>query len=177
MNRLTPTLLLSALAVLLTGCGGESSGQSDAEGATTRPASFLLDSEPSGATSVQEAKLSAREGETVVVRGRIGGRMTPISSDSPVFTIVDLEVPYCGQENETDQCPTPWDYCCETPETLRAAAATVQLVDESGGPLEVDPLGEGLGALDEVVVIGTVGPRPSEDVFTIRATGVHRAGG
>lgn len=174
MNRLALLLILPIAALTLAACGGgESNSSSNAQ---SDGANFLLASAPENAQSVTEAKSAVEEGDTVVVRGRIGGRMAPISGDSPVFLIVDLAVPHCG-ELKGDTCPTPWDYCCESPESLRANSATVQLVDESGAPLDVDPLVAGLRALDEVVVVGTVGPRPTEDVLTIRATGVHRTPG
>jgi len=176
MNRLTLALVLPTLAFALAACGGsESSSDSNAQSAAPRGANFLLASAPEGAQSVSEAKSAVQEGDSVVVRGRIGGRMAPISGDSPVFLIVDLAIPHCGQME--DGCPTPWDYCCETPESLLTNSATVQLVDENGAPLDVDPLAAGLRNLDEVVVVGTVGPRPSQEVLTIRATAVHRTPG
>ncbi|MCA9312472.1 MAG: hypothetical protein KDA21_14760, partial [Phycisphaerales bacterium] len=69
---------------------------------------------------------------------------------------------------------TPWDYCCEPSDSLVANSATIQLVGENGQTLEVDPVAAGLNPLDEVVVVGTVGPRPSPTVLTVKATGVHR---
>ena len=160
---------LGALTLgMIVGC----SDRSGPESTSSNDTGWMLGEEPAGAVSVVEAKATAKEGETVVVRGRIGGRKTPISSESPVFTIVNLEVPHCGQMGEEDHCPTPWDYCCETPEDLRANSATVQLVGD--GESAIDPTAGGLAGLDEVVVVGTVGPRPSQDVLTIRATSVFR---
>ncbi len=169
--RYHSSLFAVPLALLvLTGCGDDSAS----EAASASPTStWLLKSEPAGAVSVTEAKADTAEGDAIVVRGRIGGRKTPLSPESPVFTIVDLGMPYCG-EVEIDGCATPWDYCCETPEDLRTNAATVQVVDASGAALAVDPVASGLKPLDEVVIVGTVGPRPSDDVLTIKASGVYR---
>lgn len=164
-----PTLLVS---LALTACGESTEPtQSQAPAKST----WLLTSEPADAASIVDAKANVEEGDQVVVFGRIGGRVEPISADSPVFVIVDLELPHCGQLPD-DQCQTPWDYCCEPRDTLTAHSATVQLVDANGAPLDIDPVAGGLSPLDEVVVVGTVGPRPSEEVLTIRATGVHRRG-
>ena len=94
-----------------------------------------------------------------------------MTAGSPVFTVVDLEIPHCGQI-PGDTCGTPWDYCCEPRDSLTANAATVQLVDSDG-----EPIAGGAGPLrplDEIVVIGSVGPRPDDQVLTIRATGVYR---
>lgn len=168
MNRIT-TLAITSVAVLFVAACAESS---PSPSASSTPA-WLLPTEPSSAMSVAEAKASATEGATIVVRGRIGGRVEPITGESPVFTIVDLGLPHCG-EIEGDQCPTPWDYCCETPEDIRASSATVQVVGASGAPLDTSLITGGLRPLDEVVVVGITGPRPSGDVLTIRATGVYR---
>ncbi len=41
--------------------------------------------------------------------GRIGGSEKPFVDGLAAFTIVDLKVPYCADD---EGCPTPWDYCC-----------------------------------------------------------------
>lgn len=162
--------LLSSM-LLIAGCGEEKSPAS--HGPDAAGASWMLDTAPADVVPVARAKLSARQGETVAVIGRIGGRVTPIASDSSSFTIVDMSVKHCGQM-EDDPCPTPWDYCCEPRGNLMANSATVQLVDADGAPLTTDPIAAGLGPLDQVVVVGTVGPRPSPDVLVINATAIHR---
>lgn len=165
---------LTLASLVLTGCGNESSTAQDA-GEPAAP-TWMLASAPEGARSVTEAKASAAEGERIVLRGRIGGRKVPITADSPVFTVMDLAIPHCG-ENPADKCRTPWDYCCETPETITTNSATVQIVDEDGKPIAGSPIAQGLEALGEVIVVGTVAPRPSENVLTVRATGIYRVGG
>ncbi len=168
MRRMSLALGVGMAVFALAGCG-ESSSVSAGAGAE---ASWVLASEPEGALSVSAAKLTAVEGQTITVVGRIGGRVEPLSADSPAFVIVDLEVPHCGEMGEDDHCATPWDYCCEPTDNLRANSATVQILGDVG------PVAGGLEPMDEVVVVGEVGARPSPDVLTIRATGVHtRAGG
>lgn len=167
MMRVIPALGALALA----GCG-ERSAESPAGG--VGGAQWLLASEPSGAESITAVKAGAAEGDRVVLRGRIGGRRQPLTPGSLAFTLVDLSLPYCGQVAE-DGCGTPWDYCCETPETINAHGATVQVVGADGAPLLGDASSAGLEPLDEVVVVGTVGPRPSEQVLMVMATGVYAA--
>lgn len=168
--RLTLPSALAFLAIplALTACG-------ENEPAAPAPAAantgWKLDTAPEGAQSVTEAKADAAEGEPIVMRGRIGGRAEPISDGSPVFTLVDLSLAYCGQETD-DGCPLPWDYCCETPETIAAHSATVLVVDAQSRPL-TDLATSGLEPLNEVVVVGEVAARPTADVLTIRATGVY----
>jgi len=165
-------------AVLLVGCGGggtsdESGDTSASNASTSEQVDWLLDEAPSEPKSVRETKASAHEGDTVIVHARIGGRTEPMSEGSAVFTVMDMSIPHCG-ENGDDLCPKPWDYCCETPESIKANAATVRLVANDGSSVSVDPRRAGLKELDEIIIVGTVGPRPTNDVLTILATGVHR---
>lgn len=161
---------LALMIVIGAGCD---QSQPSAGGST--PA-WLVEEAPAGAVSVAAIKADAREGDHVVLRGRIGGRSDPISKGSAVFVVMDPDVPSCA-DNPDDHCPTPWDYCCEAPESIKANNATIQIVDESGNPIESDLSKLGFKPLDTVIVTGTVGPRPTDDVLTIRATRVHRVGG
>lgn len=172
MNRIASIALVPCIAAVMLGCS--KSPSTDGASANAAPAAWLLTSAPADPAAVTEAKSTAAEGDTVTVRGRIGGRITPITSDSAVFTIVDLSLPHCGQMGMDDGCETPWDYCCEPKDNITASSATVQIVDANGNPLATDPIAAGLHALDEVIVVGTVGPRPNTDILTIRATKVYR---
>lgn len=181
-SRRTLTLILSLAGALSLGaCGGESDSASTggAHTDTTPEASatstFLLASAPEGAVGIVEAKASAKAGDEVAVRGKIGGRIEPMSTESAVFIMMDLSEQNCDQLH-ADRCPTPWDYCCTPKDQITAKSCTVQLVDADGKPLAVDLAEAGLEPLDEVVVVGAVAPRPNETVLVIRATGVHRVG-
>lgn len=169
-SRLRFAAALLAMTALLTACGDDGSPQPGP--ASSSPNDWVLDSEPSDAVDVKQAKASAEAGDSIVLRARIGGRIQPISDDSAVFTVMDMNVPHCGMI-EGDGCPTPWDYCCEAPETIRANAATVQLVDAEGNAAAISPTAAGLAPLDEVVIVGTVGPRPTPDVLTVKAMGFY----
>lgn len=177
MSPITIPMLafLALTAPMLTGCNETSSTAAENPTEPTTP-TWVLVSAPEGAQSVTEAKVSAKEGEQIVLRGRIGGRKEPLTEGSPVFTMMDLSIPHCG-ENSDGACRTPWDYCCETSESKTENSATVQIMDTHGQPIAEDPTAEGLMALDEVIVVGIVAPRPSKDVLTVRATGIFRVGG
>ncbi|MFG0306753.1 MAG: hypothetical protein ACF8Q5_11130 [Phycisphaerales bacterium JB040] len=170
-TRSIASAALACSVLSLTACSeGEPSTTTSASEST--PA-WILASAPADARSVTDIKASAAEGDEVVLRGRIGGRHEPIGTGSPVFTVIDLGLAHCGQ-NEGDSCPTPWDYCCETPETITANSATVQIVNTDGGSIGTSPADHGFAPLDEVIVVGSVATRPDDRVLTIRATGVHR---
>lgn len=179
MNTFTKTITTAAAASLIllstTACDRKESSNTTANQSTTaaaRPA-WLLDAEPAGAKPVGEVKATAQEGDQVVVLARVGGRVSPITVGSPVFTVVDLKLLHCGQLPD-DHCATPWDYCCEPRESLTANSATVHIQPPTQGAPTPDPSTGGLSPLDEIVIVGIVGPRPNPAVLTINATGIYR---
>lgn len=172
------TLAASCLLLAATLSACERAGQTP--GATTQRSTagapspaWVLAQMPADPVGVAELKPTAKEGDHVVVRGRIGGRAEPMAEGSPVLVIMDSSLPSCA-DNPEDACRTPWDYCCETPEAITANNATVQVVDASGAPVSGSLAAAGLEPLAEIVVVGVVGPRPDPSVLVIRATGIHR---
>jgi len=173
MTHSRSPLCLAALLLLatsVTGCGEQNTTLPDS---TAGSPGWLVEAAPADAVSVKQAKASSEAGDTITMRGRIGGRMEPIAGDSPVFTVMDLSVPSCADIGE-DHCPKPWDYCCEAPESVRENAATVQIIGADGTPVSTSLTDAGLAPLDEVIVMGRVGARPSPDTLTIQASQVHR---
>ncbi len=170
--RRFPLLLLLTLTFALWGCGQSNESGGASADADADDASWRLTSAPDGALGVVKVKAAAAAGDRVVVRGKIGGRMEPISPDSGLFVIMDPALPSCA-DNLNDGCPTPWDYCCELPETIAANAATVQLRQADGTPVV---LSEGqLKPLNEVIVVGTVAQRPNDQTLVVTAEGVYVA--
>jgi hypothetical protein len=166
-NTLTLASITTAFACVA-GCG---QGTPATDAASASPPAWQLAQAPSDAIGVADAKASATEGETIAVRGIIGGTVKPLSSDSPTFRIVDTGLfNVCTADD--DHCPTPWDYCCATQDDVRANSATIQIVDASGAAVTDDLTANGLEPLDEIIVVGTVAPRPDEQILIVRATGV-----
>lgn len=163
------SLALVAIGLTLTACDDRAASTAPAPQAETQSA-WKLDALPEGAVAVAQAKTSAKEGDPITLIGRIGGRSQPITASSGLFVIMDPSLPSCA-DNPEDQCATPWDYCCETPETITANAATVQLRDAEGNPITFAE--DELQPLTRVAVTGTVAPRPNSDTLVVYATGVH----
>jgi hypothetical protein len=176
MNRIAILALAGLAPFALTACDKPAPSANAVPNAHREPVAWLLTDAPADAVTVADIKPTTTEGDTVVLRGRIGGRKEPINPGAGVFVVVDPSVPSCDQI-PGDNCPTPWDYCCEPRESLVANSATVQLVDADGNSIQADLTAAGLKPLDEVVIVGTIAARPSEQVLIIRATAIHKVGG
>jgi hypothetical protein len=72
-----------------------------------------------------------------------------------------------------DHCKTPWDACCEDQQTIAAAAATVQVVNDKGQPLKVGLNGhKGIAPGKDVTVTGKV-RSADEKNLVVDATGIY----
>jgi hypothetical protein len=159
---------VALLTVMLAGCGSSETGTSVSD-LSSGGAKYLLSSEPPGAQDVKDVLASAQDGDDVTVVGRIGGDANPWIDGLAAFNIADLSLKPCS-EVEGDNCPKPWDYCCE-PE-LAACRTLVKVVDEgghvvSGGARELLQLEE----LQTVVVRGKASRDDAGNV-SVLATGV-----
>lgn len=134
----------------------QSAEASPAAAAAELPAGLRLASAPADAKGVAEAKAAAKEGDRVVVRGVVGGRADPLAANRAILTLLDPGIKTCDQE-PGDSCKTPWDACCEPPESLVKGTVTVQVVDADGRPLKA-PLSAvaGVKPLAKLVVSGVV---------------------
>ena len=170
-----------AAGFLLAACGGgDGKGAAPSTGtpapvAAALPAGLILAAVPEGALAVGKAKASAKEGDTVVLRGEVGGSAAPFVPGRAVLTLGDIDaLQHCGEmDMGKDGCKVPWDYCCEDPGKVLANTATIQVAGPDGRPLAGDLKGQGgIAELRVLVVKGVVGPRPDPKVFVVNATGI-----
>ena len=175
MKRIMALAFLGLAAGLLAGCGsGDSASQTAASVAPIGKA-YLLASEPADGKDVVAAREAAKDGEEVTVVGRIGGDTTPWVNGMAAFKIVDPAAKSCS-DIPGDNCPTPWDYCCES--DLGQKTALVKVVGADGKPVSTDAR-ELLGVkeLQTVVVTGKA-KRDDAGNLTILAEKVYvRPGG
>ncbi len=176
----TAALLAGALA--LAGCGGDGAGTDDGKQPTDTPETpavalpdgLFVTAAPEGALHVSDVKENAKEGDEVVVRGRVGGVLEPFTKGRAVLMLADIDNIVACSDRTGDNCEYPWDYCCEPPDELMKNTLTVQVVGDDGRPLKADLEGvEGLAGLSFVTVKGKVGPRPDPKVLVINATAIH----
>ncbi len=116
-----------------------------------------------------ELRKNGKDNDEIVIHGRIGGAQPWVEGLS-VFTLVDSSFLACN-ELPDDECPTPWDYCCEP--DLTSKTALVKVVDQQGKPLEVGAQELlGLKELQNVVVKGKVQLDASGNL-SVMASGVY----
>lgn len=182
MNRIQ---IVAAAAMLIGGFAGCSSSTSSPERTAVTPVShnrqpsaegakYRLDAEPANAQNVIAIRADATDGEEVAVVGRIGGDVNPWIDGRAAFTIVDTSLLACS-DIKGDNCPTPWDYCCET-DKLKTGKLLVKFVDEEGNliPSDAQEL-LGLGELDTVVIQGTM-QKTEDGAAVLLANGLYLRG-
>ncbi|MEX0325814.1 MAG: hypothetical protein AB3N33_06980 [Puniceicoccaceae bacterium] len=175
-HHLLLTVLSIAMLLLLSGCGpkGESVESAVVEVAPASPAgSFLLADIPPDAKDLLEGLASAAPEEPILVKGRVGGTLEPLSSEFAGFVLSDEVIVFCDEMGKDGHCPTPWDACCEDPEKISASRAFVQFVNTEGFPLQVN-LKEAIGLQenDAVIVKGYLSPDSTPDNRIIIAQGI-----
>lgn len=137
------------------------------------PNQFFLDTPPTPVSELKAAKNTAKTGDTVTIRGRIGGTKSPFVSGRAMFTLVDFALPTCD-ERPDDHCPTPWDYCCERRADITANAATILIPGPDGQPLRQELNGlRGLVPGAGLVVIGTVAAKDQKGNMVVHARSIH----
>jgi hypothetical protein len=175
MKKFAIRLTLPLVGALLAGCTGNAPPPTGptVTGPSPAGAKHLLAAEPAGAKPVIDVRKAAKDGDEVVVVGRIGGSAQPWIKGRAGFQIVDPSFKPCSEKGD-DGCKTPWDYCCDPKGELVKGMATVKVVDAGGQTLPTDAKDLlGLAELDTVVVRGTA-KRDEQGNLTVLAAGIHR---
>jgi hypothetical protein len=168
--RFSPAILVALLA--LASCGDPKPPPGGAPSTPSAlPPSYALTTEPSGALDVLKAKAAVKNGDPVVVVGRVGGGKSVFGDTRAIFTIVDPSLKPCGEDGMVDPCPYPWDYCCEDSTALRAATATIEFRDGAAVRKTGARGFHGIDHLKTVVVKG-VAERDDAGNLTVVADGV-----
>jgi hypothetical protein len=169
MNRTILLLCVTSSAWVL-GCSNEEASTPSTSAVAVDGSKYLLNSEPKGAGDVIQVRESASDGDDVVIVGRIGGSENPWIEGRAAFSIVDGSLKACS-DIPGDQCPIPWDYCCETPK-LPTSTALVKVVDENGDLVKADA--RELLAVKELSTVIVKGKAQRDDAgnLTVLASGV-----
>ncbi len=167
--RVLSNVLCLAFGVVLVGCSGDDPPSSEPVQHAVDGSKYLLDDEPEGALDVIKVRETAADGDEVVMVGRIGGSSNPWIEGRAAFSIVDGSLKACS-DIPGDECPKPWDYCCET--TLPTSKALVKVVDDSGSIVVADA--RRLLNVEELSTVVVTGKAQRDDAgnLTVLAHGI-----
>lgn len=173
MRPIIACFTLSVAIFGLTGCSTSPSDENEATLITAASADgskYLLKEEPDGAVGVIEARESAKDGDPVVIVGRIGGADNPWVEGRAAFVLLDaskLMVAAGEDSNDEELC---LEDCCASE---RAGCTTlVKVVDADGKLVAADSRQLlGLTSNDMVVVRGKA-RKDESDNFTVLADAV-----
>ena len=156
------TCLLFVSAVLLVSCDKKSAPPAagvSASGPSPALAAVLAAAPKGEAKSIAAIRTTAKPGDDITVSGRIMGAVKPFVDGRAAFIIGDPDVLTPCNEVPGDECETPWDNCCDSPEDKKRATATIQITGADGRVLK-EPV-EGVGSLknlSKVTILGTHDP-------------------
>jgi hypothetical protein len=127
---------------------------------------YTLAAEPAGAKGVVAVREASRDGDEIVVVGKVGGSARPFVEGRCAFTMIDTSIEPC----DDDGCGNP--YCSVDAGVLRKSTTLVKVVDGQGNSL---PTGArqafGLEQLQTVVIKGKA-KKDEQGNLTILASGV-----
>jgi hypothetical protein len=147
-------LILATLTIAI-GCKKTPSPAPTASATESLPANLIATTPPTGAVDIIAAKAAAKDGDTIVIKGRVGAQKEPLAANRAIMTLADISLPTCDK-TPMDNCPTPWDSCCQPAEELVAKSISVQVVGADGRPLKAGLAGvAGIAPLKQVIVSGT----------------------
>ncbi len=166
-------VLICAASIAAIGCSKHAPQSPSAAPAKSALAeSYWLAAAPAGAIPVVAARERSKDGEPIVVTGRVKDFVDGLAA----FTIVDASLPSCAEGGDMKECETPWDYCCTDPAAVQRASASVEIHD-ANGIVTTDVRGfHGLDHLKPVTVAGTA-KRDAAGNLTVLAASLNVSGG
>ncbi|MBI5431445.1 MAG: hypothetical protein HZA52_01305 [Planctomycetes bacterium] len=160
--------LAVCLAPFVVACSESKESAPPAATTASLPEAYHLAAEPAGAKDVLVLKTELKDGDSVVVRGRVQDFVNGLAA----FVMTDGALKPCNEEGPMPTCETPWDYCCTDPAEITAASAGVEFRDGEN-VLRTDAQGfHGLDRLKWVTVKG-VAKLDDKGNLTVVADGVY----
>src|SRR5438477_8437580 len=89
------SILIMTMIIAFVGCQKETAPPQATT--DTLPANLFATKEPPGAIDIPTAKKSAKDGDAIVVNGRIGGQKEPLAANRAILTLADLSLPTCDK--------------------------------------------------------------------------------
>jgi hypothetical protein len=134
-NIIKSILLLTMLSIcsLFSSCANDE--EIIVEQKAELPTDFITQESLGEAIPVKTAREQNEPGNILILEGFVGGRENPFVEGRAIFVLGDDSLETCDKV-PGDDCPTPWDACCEDPKNIQAAIITIQVVDENNAVLK-----------------------------------------
>ncbi|HSG33168.1 MAG TPA: hypothetical protein VLA37_01440, partial [Sphingomonadaceae bacterium] len=99
----------------------ETDTASSAQSAAPDPAlgKFFTDEEMEGAVAIHIARTTAKPGDEITLKGEVMGRGKVFVDGRAAFILGDPKKLTTCDKMPGDNCPTPWDACCDSKELKR----------------------------------------------------------
>ncbi|MGB6221462.1 hypothetical protein [Haloferula sp.] len=171
-----PNIILGLLAATLVSCS-EDKASNTTEVKTTSPelAAVFVDTIADEASPIHLARTTVQPGDLIVLKGQVMGALEPFVEGRAAFILGDREkLTPCNEMGDGDQCPTPWDACCDTKEDFRVGTATIQVVGDDKRVLKEGLEGVGgLEKLSKILVKGRVAEQSGPGNLVVNATAIQ----
>ncbi|MCP5536180.1 MAG: hypothetical protein H7A51_08075 [Akkermansiaceae bacterium] len=174
MKYTTLTLALCSSLALIS-CGEKKTSSTDTPPATAVTLeSIIVKEAPAHAQSITDVRKSIEVGKKVTLSGKIMGRKDPFVEGRALLMLGDPAIITSCDLRPSDSCQTPWDVCCDDNEDIKAATATIQVVDQDGKLIKQGFKGvHGIKELSQLVITGTIAEGSNADNLLINATAVY----
>jgi len=171
----TTCLLITAIAFLAS-CNEKTASPTTTSANEPSPAlAAVLAASPVGEPkAIAALRSTVKPGDEVTLSGRIMGNAKPFVDGRAVFILGDPDVLTACNETPGDNCETPWDACCDSPEDKKRGTATIQIVGDDGRVLK-EPV-EGVGGLKNlaaITVTGKVAEGSSAELLIVNAKAIR----
>lgn len=168
----------ATLSLILSNCADKPSADDHASrpsgDASGLPETVIAETPPEGPVSVVEARAQAQPGESITLRGKVGGKINPISDAVAILVLADEKAITSCDDMPGDACETPWDYCCEDSSKIAASTATIQVRNADGRVLRSSLRDvAGLKELSRLVIAGTVDESSTAEALIVNADKIH----
>ncbi len=166
--RLAQSAMASTLLFLIMGCERKNSVEPTGPKADM-DAGIITNEDLGESISVREARELNKPKTRLVMEGFIGGRKKPFSTTKAVFTFGDDSLETCD-EIPGDNCPTPWDACCEDRRKINSSTISVQVLNKQGELMSGTLKGvNGLLPGKRIRILATVDEKSIEESMIVNA--------
>lgn len=146
------------------------------ESSTSPLDAFLVAEAPADAQQISKVFEDPAPGREVVLSGEIMGQVEPFADGYAIVTLGDpTKITPCNRL-PGDECPTPWDVCCDDPTVIKKSIGTIQFLDENGNVIKTGLKGyKGIKELSFLTVKGKIADQSNAENLLINASAFHVA--